>query len=144
MKSASATAMSAEWLRDRNYLVERTEQTVRIPDKEKPGKWKVWKKDLWTFADLTAVNPKVLGTLYVQCSIGLGSHKTDRQEKINNADATRLLLRAGNQIELHLWRKLKENGRPRWTLARFTAFIQPDTDNVMWRDDSEVTHDEVF
>jgi hypothetical protein len=131
---ASATAMSMEWLRERGYIVERTEQNVRVPDKKIPGGWRIWKKDLFSFADLTGVDGKTPGTLFTQATIGM-NNKAERMEKIAQAPATRAVLASGNQIELHVWRKMGARGaRKTWEMARFTIHI--DGSYFTWRDEN--------
>lgn len=132
---ASATAMSMEYLRERGYIVERTEQTVRALDK-KLNKWKIWKKDLWSFADLAAVDTgkanilgTLSGTLYVQCTIGM-NNKGARMDKIQQAAATRAILASGNYIELHVWRKV--GPRKTWELAQWSIRIRGDS--FVWED----------
>lgn len=118
---ASATAMSKHWLQEQGYIVGLTEQNVRIPKKQPDGSmlWEMFKRDLWTFADLTAINAQKQGTLYVQCTIGM-NNKPERMAKILACEYTSTILKAGNQIELHIWRKLKGSGRIKWELARYT------------------------
>lgn len=136
---ASATGMSMNWLRERGYLVERTEQNMRAPDKAgsvpgQPMKWKMWKKDLWSFSDLAAINPAVNGTTYVQATIGI-QHKQERMEKIAQATATRAILASDNTIELHIWRKMgKRGGQKTWQLARFT--VRLDGEFLAWEDET--------
>jgi len=137
MKSkASATAMSKEWLTDLGYIVGGTEQTIRIPSKTKPGQWEMFKRDLFNFADLTCVNASKPGTLYVQSTIGM-NNKPERMQKILAIPAVLAVLKSGNQIELHVWRKLKGSGRVRWELARYTLKRLGDTDAMAWYDEQQ-------
>lgn len=118
-RKASATAMSKEWMQDHGYLVALTEQNIRIPDKTSPTGWRMFKRDLWNIADLIGVDANKNGVLLVQSTIGM-NNKPERMQKILDAPATRPLLDAHNEIELHIWRKLKPRGeRVRWQLARY-------------------------
>ena len=137
MKSrASATAMSKAWLVERGYIVGSTEQNVRYPSKTKPGTWEMFKRDLFNFADLTCVNPEKQGTLYVQSTIGM-SHKGERMQKILAIPAVLAVLKSANQIELHVWRKLKGSGRVRWELARLSLKRLGETDAMCWYDEDQ-------
>jgi hypothetical protein len=119
--STSPTQRSLKWLRDQGYAVAVVEQNKRVPDPKSPGGWKMWKADLWNAFDLIAVHQDKSATLYIQVTSGMGSHRTERQAKIEQSIATKAILAAGNTIHLHIWRKLKPRGVkvPTWKLARF-------------------------
>ena len=133
---ASATAMSKAWLTERGYIVGGTEQTIRIPSKKKPGTWEMFKRDLFNFADLACVNAEKQGTLYVQSTIGM-NNKGERMQKILGIPTVLTVLKSGNGVELHVWRKLKGSGRVRWELARYTLKRVGDTDAMAWYDEKE-------
>jgi hypothetical protein len=120
----SAHTMSIKWMReDAGWQIANAEQTIRYPDKENPGKWKIFKRDLFNIADYVAVDPtgKIKGTIYVQMTIGM-NNKAMRTAKIEASEYTRGILKSGNTIELHIWRKMGPRGKQKiWKLARFHA-----------------------
>ena len=119
-KKTAPQQRSADWLRKQGYICESTEKTNRYPSREKPGTWVVYKRDLFNFCDLLAVYPAKSGTLYLQVTAGM-SHKGERQTKIEQCPAVMSILRAGNTIELHIWRKMGPRGVKvkNWKVARF-------------------------
>lgn len=127
---ASATKMSKDWLSARGYLVERTEQTIRVPDYKSKTGWKIWKRDLLNFADLLVLHKDKTGVTFVQCTVGM-NHKDERMAKILGISCVGLILRAYNRIELHVWRKKKKQ----WTLARY--HLQDHRGILQWTDDLE-------
>lgn len=131
---------SLAWLRDRGFICQTTEQTVRYPDKERPGRWKVFRRDLYGFVDLVGIRGDVLGCTFVQTTAGM-SHKGERQQKIEASSAIVPLLLAGNTVELHIWRKLGARGKPkRWSLARYGAHLVGTA--VAWNDITEEEFDD--
>lgn len=149
-KSVTKANMSVKWFRDNGYLCEPTEQTIRYPNKLKPGTMTVFKRDLWNAFDGVAV--KIAGdehgiTLF-QATVGM-NNKGERQQKIELSPATVPLLRCGNTIELHIWRKMGKKGdRKLWKLARFEARAFPVTPHegsscgIQWLDISETEMEE--
>jgi hypothetical protein len=118
----SPTQRSLKFFRDLGFTCGITEKNVRIPDKTVPGGWRVFKQDLFGFCDIVAVHPDVKGTTFIQTTSGLGSHRVDRMEKIQEAPAALQLLKAGNAIEFHGWRKVGARGAPkRFALKRYIA-----------------------
>jgi hypothetical protein len=136
----SPTQRSLKLLRDNGYTVAITEKNVRIPDKTVPGGWRIFKQDLFGFCDLLAVHPNYSGCLFVQTTAGLGSHRTERMAKIEQAEATPIILGAGNRIEFHGWRKKgPRGGVKRWEVARFYATL--DAGKVKWVSQEEPDDD---
>jgi len=137
-KSVTKAAMSVKWFRDNGYLCEPTEQTIRYPNKLKPGTMTVFKRDLWNAFDGVAV--KIAGdnhgiTLF-QATVGM-NNKPERQRKIELAPATVPLLKCGNTVELHIWRKMGARGeRKLWKLARFQARLHG-PQGLTWLDVSD-------
>lgn len=117
----SPTQRSLKWLRDQGYIAAVVEQNVRIPAMNgQPAK--MFKRDLFGFVDIVAMKADVMGTTFIQVTAGLGSHRTERQAKMEAADALRPMLAAGNSCEFHAWRKVGKRGaRKLWKLARFQA-----------------------
>jgi hypothetical protein len=142
----SAQTLTNKRLRDCGWIVGKTEQDMRIPDKTIPGGYKIFKRDLFGFADLVAVHPDSPGTLYVQTTVNLGSHKTERLEKIEASSATIPLLKAGNQVEFWGWRKIGPRGkRKTWQVSRWRAVLgEQGTERITWRHVSEENVDDDF
>ena len=119
------SARSLKWLREQGYIVQGTEATVRIPDKALPSGWRMFRRDLFNFCDMLAVKPDVFGATFVQVTAGM-NNKGGRIAKIEAAPASHAILRSGNTIELHIWRKMGARGKVKhWKLARFQARLCP-------------------
>lgn len=130
------TKKSADWLKDQGASVQLVEQTIRYPSKTKPGRWEVFKRDAFGIADLIAVHPNHLATLYCQTTSGM-NNKGSHQEKIEASPHTKTILQSGNRIELHVWRKMGKRGqRKLWVLARFQCLLHGD--RIAWSEDNEV------
>ncbi len=130
---------SLDWLKSRGWIYATTEQTVRIPSKVHPGKWEMFKRDLFNFADLVGVHVDCLGTTYFQ--VTSSSNKVARQQKIEATPQVPIILRSGNTVELHCWGKKGPRGaRKLWTLVRFQARMLGD--KVHWLDVTEDDSDE--
>src|SRR4051812_36726061 len=93
--STSPTARSMQWLRNQGYSVAVVEQNVRIPDPKSPSGWRLFKRDLFGFADLIAIHPEKPATLFIQVTGGM-NNKGERQQKIETAAVTPHVLIAGN------------------------------------------------
>jgi len=79
------------------------------------------RSDLFGFADLAAIVPGKQGTTYIQATVG--SHGRDRIRKIMGLDASRVVLKAGNTIEVWAWRLYKDSDGMfrdaiRWEITR--------------------------
>lgn len=132
---------SREWLKQHGWVYATTEQTVRIPDKFRPGKFTMFKRDLFNFADLVGCKADVFGTTYFQ--VTSASNKSARQTKIDMTPAVPILLRAGNTVELHCWSKKGSRGaRKLWTLGRFQARLLGE--KITWLDVTEDDDDADF
>ena len=122
--ASQAHELSLKWMKeDANWIPGSVEQTIRYPDKENFGKWKMFKRDLYNIADYVAIDStgKIKGTIYLQFSVGM-NNKSVRVAKITASPHTKPILRAGNRIEIHIWRKMGKRGaRKFWKLHRFCA-----------------------
>jgi len=78
-------------LRDRGYLVERTEYVI-------PKSYR--KRDIWGF-DCQGINKDHTGVLGVQATTK--SNISSRWNKVLHLGSTIIWLQAGNQIEIHGW-----------------------------------------
>ncbi|HKM83690.1 MAG TPA: hypothetical protein VJY15_22365, partial [Candidatus Acidoferrum sp.] len=130
------------WLKERGWIFGKTEQSITIPDPSSPTGKRMFKRDLFGFCDIVAVHPNEKGTLYVQVTAGLGSHKIERLAKIEASPACWPILRAGNMIEFQSWRKLGPRGRKRWSVYRCQARINGE--KIVWVEVNEENDDEDF
>lgn len=103
---SSPTQRSLAYLRAAGYLAEVTEQNVNV--KKPDGKRLCFKKDLFGFVDILAVNG--LGTLAVQTTSA--SNVAARVKKIQESPHLPRLLQAKWRIEVHGWKKGRR-GEPR-------------------------------
>jgi hypothetical protein len=91
---------------------------------------RMFKKDLFGFADIVGIHAEQIGTTYFQVTAGM-NNKAPRLEKIEAQPATRAILKTGNTIEVHVWRKLgKRGGVKRWTVDRSQARLHGDS--ISW------------
>lgn len=132
-RKTSPSERSLEWLRDRGYICQVTEQTIRYPSKKRPGAWEIFKRDLFNICDIIAVHPSHSGTMYLQVTGGM-NNKGERQQKIETAPATLPIIRAGNLVELHVWRKVKPRGVKvgTWKVARFQIRAEGTVERPRW------------
>ncbi len=70
------------------------------------------RRDLFGFADVAAVHPRLSGPLLVQTTTA--AHLSTRRKKVCESAAARLWLRAGGRIQLHGW----ERRAGRWRCRR--------------------------
>ena len=70
------------------------------------------RRDLFGFADVAAVHPRLAGPLLVQTTTA--DHPADRSRKVRASPAARLWVRAGGRMELHGW----ERRGGSWTVRR--------------------------
>lgn len=95
-------------------------------------KFIVWTKqrvDLFGFADIVALDPKLYGVLAVQTTSG--SNISARIKKILANDAAKLWVMCGNRIEVHGWKKRGPRGKRKvWECDRRelfkTDFVKPE------------------
>lgn len=100
----------------------------------------MFKKDLFGFADIVGIHPDQLGTTYFQVTGGM-NNKGDRMAKIEAIAATPLILKTGNTVELHVWRKMgPRGGVKRWTVYRAQARLHGD--KLQWIEVFEKEDDE--
>lgn len=132
MKGTSPTQRSLKWLRDRGYIAAVVEQNVRIPAKfNEPAR--VFKRDLFGFCDIVAVG-KEFGSVYIQ--VTSASNQAARRTKIEESEFWPIILKAGNTIECHGWRKGGARGeRKLWRLTRHQARIHGD--GIQWLEMTE-------
>ena len=115
-KPFSATQYSMRYLRKQGFEVWKTEQTVRAPNPVVPGTFKIWKRDLFNFADLVAIRETTRGTLYVQTTTV--SHQADRIAKVANLPVVQTIVKSGNFVHVHGWaKKGPRGGRKVWQLT---------------------------
>lgn len=128
----SVSKRSLQWLRDHGYTAQVVEQNVRYPDKAHPGKTIMFKRDLWGFADIAAVHPDMIGTVYVQSTLGM-NNKGERMKKIETSPLAPIVL-FGNRVELHIWRKMGARGKRKvWKLARYEAIWNKYLKAMEWK-----------
>ena len=80
------------------------------------------RRDLFGFADVAAVHPRLTGPLLVQ--VTTADHLAHRRQKVQASPAARLWIRAGGRIELHGW----ERRAGRWVVRRLQLHGE-----VLWR-----------
>lgn len=94
--SKSPTQRSLDYLKKAGWtvaIVERWNPHVKI------------RQDLFGFADLIGVHPDRVGTCYFQVT---STRVKERVDKILAEPKAEIILRAGNQIVVHGWRKVKK------------------------------------
>jgi hypothetical protein len=107
----SPSARSKKLLGEEGYEVGLVEQTIRLPG------GRVFKRDLFGFADHAAVKAGEPGTLYVQTTSG--SNHAARREKALSLKSVAIVLAAGNRVEIWSWSKRGARGkRKTWTARR--------------------------
>lgn len=110
-KPVTMTARSMTYLKKQGYLVALVERSIDVPrfgKGFKPGDRFRNKFDAFGFADLIAVKPGTIGTLYVQTTTA--DHQAERRVKILEAVATRTILECKNRIVVHGWSKKGARG----------------------------------
>jgi hypothetical protein len=132
-KKVTTTARSKRFLEAKGFKVALVERTARIPDRRpsaKPGAQIFQKWDAFSFADLIAVHPALRGTLYVQTTSR--DNQAARRQKVLEQEATLVIMKAGNMIEVHGWAKVGGRGqRKLWQVSRFVLALEhPDT--LVW------------
>jgi hypothetical protein len=139
--STSPQSRSHAWLKERGWQFGKTEQSITIPDPASPTGRRMFKRDLFGFADIVGVHPDVPGTTYFQVTAGMGSHKADRLKKIEDSPAIVTILKAGNTVEFQAWRKLgPRGGVKRWEVYRCQARLE--RGKIVWKEVSEDQNDD--
>lgn len=103
MHKTSPTQRSLKLLRDEGYsawIVEHWNAFVGI------------RQDLFGFIDIVAIREDVPGVLAIQTTSG--NNLSARRKKISDNGYAKIWLKAGNKIQIHGWRKLKEGKRSLW------------------------------
>jgi hypothetical protein len=101
-KKADLNARERRWFEREGYLFEKV---------EKANPWGGVTQDLWKCFDYIAVRSDVTGVLFVQVTDKGDLSK--RRRKILAAEATPVLLAAGNRIQIHAWHQPQGPGK-RW------------------------------
>jgi hypothetical protein len=118
-KPVTMTARSMKYLKEQGYLVALVERSIDVPrfgKGFKPGDRFRNKFDAFGFADLIAVKPGTIGTLYVQTTTA--DHQSERRTKILEALATKTILECRNRIVVHGWSKKGARGMPKlWSVT---------------------------
>ena len=106
--ATSPTSRSLQVLREEGWLAEKVEHYHHYERKT---------FDLFGIADIAAARADVPGLLLIQCTSQ--SNKSSRWQKLISAPASRILLSAGNRIEVWTWGKRGKKGqRKTWQLQR--------------------------
>lgn len=120
-KAVTMTQRSRKYLERLGYQVALVERSVNAPRffKGAPtGEVFRNKFDAFGFADLVAVKPDVIGTLYIQTTSA--GNQSARREKILECKATRAILQSQNRITVHGWAKKGARGQPKkWNVNIF-------------------------
>jgi len=110
----TTTSRSLQWLRRNGWIAQVVEQNIRYPDKEHPGKMKMFKRDLWNVADLVAIKDKnpsgtENGVLFVQTTTT--AHQAERMAKIEGIPAAYQMLKTKNRLQIHGWARKGARGK---------------------------------
>jgi hypothetical protein len=110
---SSPTARTLDYLRSRGATAQVVEHMIRIPPRNgQPGR--VFKRDLFGFIDIVALEPGSEGVLGVQTTDA--SNLGHRLEKIREEPRARLWISHGNRIAIVTWAKRGARGqRKLWT-----------------------------
>lgn len=151
-KPVMLTGRSRKYLQREGYITALVERTIDVPKFEK-GKFVgrfINKFDCFGFADVVAVKPDETGTMYLQVTDHTSHSK--RVEKIIEAKAAPVILKAGNSIWVHSWKSQKPRGRPKlWRLRREFAVLvsgrvefRAVEDNLWFKEDGDDYFDPTF
>ncbi len=99
----SPSALSAEYLRERGYLVDCVERWI-------PGA--NIRRDMFGLFDLAAIRPGQLGVLGVQ--VTSRANAASRRTKMQESGHLSTWLAAGNRAELHHWKLAGPRGHRQW------------------------------
>jgi len=119
----SNTSRSKKWLEKQGWTVGGTEQIVRIPPRFLGDKPKMFKRDLFNFADMACFKPIMTeffgprsdsGIMLVQTTTT--SNQAARVAKIKGIPEAEGWLRSGGRIQVHGWRQ-KDGKGGRWLLT---------------------------
>lgn len=125
-KAVTMTQRSRKYLEKQGYQVALVERSVNAPRffKGAPtGEVFRNKFDAFGFADLVAVKPDVIGTLYIQTTSA--DNQAARCQKVFDAKATRAILQSQNRITVHGWRKKGARGQKKtWQVNIFNFRLQ--------------------
>ena len=130
---------SLKWLKDQGFLCQSVEQTIRYPDRQNPGRMKIFKRDVWNIADIIAVGGGLTGTLYVQVTDT--SNQAARFNKISGIPAAYRVLEAGNHIWILGWGKKGPRGKRKlWEVT--VNHVTIDENHIMRRQETVQQLDE--
>ena len=104
---STPTQRSLEYLRKQGYIVGIVEQTIHFPDKQRPGKMAMFKRDLFNIFDLVAAGPG--GIIGVQTTSR--SNQQSRIQKILGSREADKWLAAGGHIHVHGWKLAGARGK---------------------------------
>ena len=104
---STPTQRSLEYLRKQGYIVGIVEQTIHFPDKQRPGKMTMFKRDLFNIFDLVAAGPG--GIIGVQTTSR--SNQQSRIQKIQGSREADKWLAAGGHIHVHGWKLAGARGK---------------------------------
>lgn len=106
--SESPTSRSLRLLRSEGY-------TAQVVEKFNP--WSRTRIDLFGFIDIVAIRKDIVGILGVQTTSGV--NLSARIKKASQIPEFNLWMSAGNIVEFHGWRKLKNlPGNKQWDCSR--------------------------
>jgi len=97
---STPTQRSLDYLRKQGFIANVVEQTIHFPDREHPGKMKMFKRDLFNLFDILAAAPGK-GIIGVQTTSR--SNQQARIQKIMGTREADIWLEAGGQIHVHGW-----------------------------------------
>lgn len=110
-----------DYLLEQGYAVDTVERWITFPDQKaakcpvcQRGKEIRTRQDCFGCIDLIAAKADVPGVLFVQTTDY--SNQSKRVKKTQFADATKILLKAGNRVEIHAWRQVPDKPGGRWKL----------------------------
>jgi hypothetical protein len=135
-KPVMLTGRSRKFLERSGFIVALVERSLDVAkDKSNPFGPRFRNKfDAFSVADLIAVRPDTIGTLYIQVT---DFHNAQpHKEKMLAAKAVPILLSASNRIELHLWKSSKQSGQKLWKLHIY-KMDQSRADGVFFMDPDE-------
>jgi hypothetical protein len=115
-KPIMLTGRSRKFLEQNGFIVALVERSLDVPKfKGNPNGERFRNKfDAFGIADLAAVHPDKIGTLWVQVTDH--AHRAEHVDKILQAEHSEVLLKSKNGIELHCWKSSKTRGQKRWCL----------------------------
>lgn len=103
----TTTKRSMDYLRKQGYSVWIVEQTVRMPDRSKPGQWTMFKRDCFNMFDILAIgHGDIIG---IQTTTR--SNQAARISKIRENEYALKWAKAGGKIVVHGWKKMAHSNK---------------------------------